>query len=84
MATPRPTVETTSDTTPRHDDVIVTVTPAPSSASPRSGPARTTPTRSCLRVEVTGINGVDYTYDLSFEPIADAVDGDVTVPRSAT
>jgi Fe/S biogenesis protein NfuA len=25
----------------------------------------------CLRVEIIGVNGVDYTYDLGFEPIAD-------------
>ena len=29
------------------------------------------PASLCLRVEITGVNGVDYTYDLSFEPIAE-------------
>ena len=29
------------------------------------------PTSLALRVAVTGVNGVDYTYDLAFEPIAD-------------
>jgi Fe/S biogenesis protein NfuA len=29
------------------------------------------PASLCLHVEVTGVNGVDYTYDLSFEPIAE-------------
>lgn len=29
-----------------------------------------------LRVEVTGVSGVDYTYDLSLEPVAEAVDDD--------
>lgn len=29
-----------------------------------------------LRVEVTGVSGVDYTYDLSLEPIAEAADDD--------
>lgn len=29
-----------------------------------------------LRVEVTGANGVDYTYDLSLEPVAEAADDD--------
>lgn len=29
------------------------------------------PESLCLRVEITGVNGVDYTYDLAFEPIAD-------------
>jgi Fe/S biogenesis protein NfuA len=29
-----------------------------------------------LRVEVTGANGVDYTYDLSLEPLAEAADDD--------
>jgi Fe/S biogenesis protein NfuA len=30
-----------------------------------------------LRVEVTGASGVDYTYDLSLEPIAEAADDDL-------
>ncbi|MEQ8717285.1 MAG: NifU family protein [Acidimicrobiales bacterium] len=30
-----------------------------------------------LRVEVTGMNGVDFTYDLAFEPVAGADDDDV-------
>lgn len=30
-----------------------------------------------LRVEVTGIAGIDYTYDLSLEPIAEAADDDL-------
>lgn len=30
-----------------------------------------------LRVEVTGVEGVDYAYDLAFEPIADAAETDV-------
>jgi Fe/S biogenesis protein NfuA len=29
------------------------------------------PESLALRVEITGVNGVDYTYDLSFEPIAE-------------
>src|SRR3954468_9597901 len=29
------------------------------------------PESLCLWIEVTGANGVDYTYDLSFEPLAD-------------
>jgi Fe/S biogenesis protein NfuA len=31
-----------------------------------------------LRVEVTGSRGGDYTYDLAFEPLADAAEGDAT------
>jgi len=30
-----------------------------------------------LRVEVTGVSGVDYSYDLAFEPIAEAIETDV-------
>ena len=30
-----------------------------------------------LRVEVTGVEGVDYAYDLAFEPISEATDTDV-------
>lgn len=31
-----------------------------------------------LRVEVTGVEGVDYTYDLAFEPVSEAAETDVT------
>jgi Fe/S biogenesis protein NfuA len=31
-----------------------------------------------LRIAVTGVNGVEYAYDLSFEDATDTVDGDVT------
>ncbi len=34
------------------------------------------PDTFALRVEVTGANGVDYTYDLSLEPIVEAADDD--------
>ena len=34
-----------------------------------------------LRVEVTGIRGVDYTYDLAFEPVAEAEDDDAVYPQ---
>src|SRR5688572_6146081 len=30
-----------------------------------------------LRIEVTGARGVEYTYDLSFDPVAEAADDDV-------
>jgi Fe/S biogenesis protein NfuA len=30
-----------------------------------------------LRVEVTGVQGVDYAYDLAFEPVADADESDI-------
>ncbi len=30
-----------------------------------------------LRVEVTGVEGVDYAYDLAFEPISEAIDTDI-------
>jgi len=39
------------------------------------------PTGLALRVEVTGANGVDYTYDLSLEPIAEAADDDHVYDR---
>ncbi len=34
-----------------------------------------------LRVEVTGANGVDYTYDLSLEPVSEAADDDHVYDR---
>lgn len=35
-----------------------------------------------LRIEVTGVRGVDYTYDLSFQLIADADEGDLRIEHS--
>jgi len=35
-----------------------------------------------LRIEVTGVRGVDYTYDLSFQLISDADDGDTCIEHS--
>src|SRR5262245_47051608 len=32
-----------------------------------------------LRIEVTGVRGADFTYDLSFDPLAEAGDDDVVV-----
>jgi Fe/S biogenesis protein NfuA len=37
--------------------------------------AEENPEGLCLRVAITGVNGVDYTYDLAFEPI-DELEGD--------
>jgi Fe/S biogenesis protein NfuA len=34
-----------------------------------------------LRIEVTGVQGVEYTYDLSFDPVADADPGDSVVDQ---
>lgn len=34
-----------------------------------------------LRVEVTGVRGVDYTYDLAFETVAEAEDDDAVYPQ---
>ncbi|MBI2709625.1 MAG: NifU family protein [Actinobacteria bacterium] len=34
-----------------------------------------------LRVEVTGVNGVDYAYDLAFEVVADVDEGDAVYPQ---
>jgi Fe/S biogenesis protein NfuA len=32
-----------------------------------------------IRIEVTGVRGVDYTYDLGFEPVAEAAEDDLVV-----
>lgn len=34
------------------------------------------PTSLALRVEITGVNGSEWAYDLAFEPISEAVEGD--------
>jgi Fe/S biogenesis protein NfuA len=40
------------------------------------------PTALGLRIEVTGVHGVEYAYDLSFEPVADADEDDATYETS--
>jgi Fe/S biogenesis protein NfuA len=70
--------DTDMDTDIKLDETVVTVTPdaleriAEVRAGEDDGDAL------ILRIAVTGINGVEYAYDLSFEDRADTVEGDAT------
>jgi Fe/S biogenesis protein NfuA len=43
--------------------------------------SETDPDTLGLRVEVTGVNGVEYAYDLAFDPLEDVEDGDSVVEQ---
>lgn len=68
---------TESETTETTDDgVILTVTEAAIAKILELREAEDDPSGLALRVSVTGIAGPEYTYDLTFEPVADAADTD--------
>ncbi len=52
-------------------DAVFAITPAALAKVLEIRGGEDDPEALCLWVEVTGVNGVDYTYDLSFETIAD-------------
>lgn len=58
------------------DGPVLTVTEAALARVLEIRDAEDDPGSLCLRVEVTGVNGADYAYDLGFEPIADGAEDD--------
>jgi Fe/S biogenesis protein NfuA len=58
------------------DEVILTVTEVAIAKILELREAEDDPAGLALRVAVTGIRGPEYTYDLTFEPVADAEDTD--------
>lgn len=65
-----------ADATTTTDTVVFTVTPEAIARILELRDAEDDPASLALRVEVTGTNGVEYAYDLTFDPIADADDAD--------
>ncbi|MSO86302.1 MAG: hypothetical protein EXQ71_02130 [Acidimicrobiia bacterium] len=65
------------DATPPTDLVVFTVTPEAVERILELRAAEDDPGGLALRVEITGTSGVEYAYDLTFDPIADADDADV-------
>ncbi len=63
------------------DEVVLTVTPAAVEKVREIRSAEPDPESMALRIEVTGHQGVDYLYDLSLEPLAEAADDDVITTR---
>lgn len=65
-----------ADATTATDVVVFTVTPEAIERILELREAEEEPSGLALRVEITGTNGVEYAYDLSFDPIAEADDAD--------
>ncbi len=64
------------DATAPTDLVVFTVTPEAIARILELRDAEEDPAGLALRVEVTGTSGVEYAYDLTFDPIAEAGDAD--------
>ena len=68
-----------TSTTEVDADTIVTVTEAARTKVLEIRAAEEDPETLGLRIEVVGASGVEYAYDLAFEPVADASEGDSVV-----
>ena len=62
---------------PRLEDEILTISEVALEKVLDIRAAEDDPAALCLRVEVTGVNGVDYLYDLAFEDLAENLPDDV-------
>lgn len=65
-----------ADATVRTDVAVLTVTPEAVARILELREAEDDPQGLALRVEVTGTNGVEYAYDLTFDPLAEADEAD--------
>jgi len=65
-----------ADATTTPDTAVFTVTPEAIARILELREAEDDPSGLALRVEVTGTSGVEYAYDLSFDPMAEADDAD--------
>ena len=65
-----------ADATAATSLVVFTVTPEAIARILELREAEDDPSGLALRVEITGTNGVEYAYDLTFDPIAEADDAD--------
>lgn len=65
-----------ADATAATDLVVFTVTPDAIARILELREAEDDPAGLALRVEITGTNGVEYAYDLTFDPIAEADEAD--------
>lgn len=65
-----------ADATAATDLVVFTVTPEAIARILELREAEDEPAGLALRVEITGTNGVEYAYDLTFDPIAEADEAD--------
>ena len=65
-----------ADATTSTDLVVFTVTPEAVARILELRAAEDDPSGLALRVEITGTSGVEYAYDLTFDPLAEAAEGD--------
>ena len=72
-----------ADAPVRTDAAVFTVTPEAIARILELREAEDDPTSLALRVEVTGTAGVEYAYDLSFDPVAEADDADAVYQQDA-
>jgi len=70
-------------TAPATDLVVFTVTPEAIARILELREAEGDPSSLALRVEITGTSGVEYAYDLTFDPIAEAEEADVIYQQEA-
>lgn len=70
-----------ADATTSTDLVVLTVTPEAIERILELRQQEDDPPGLALRVEVTGTAGVEYAYDLTFDPIAEADDADAQFPQ---
>src|SRR5687768_18404805 len=73
-----PETTTTADDTPdAGDEVILAVTETAIAKILELRESEDDPAGLALRISVTGIRGPEYTYDLTFEPVAEATEDDI-------
>jgi Fe/S biogenesis protein NfuA len=70
-------------TTAATDLIVFTVTPEAIARILELRQAEDDPSSLGLRVEITGTSGVEYAYDLTFDPIAEADDADAVYQQEA-
>ncbi len=69
------TATTTAEAAPGDADVVLSVSPEAIAKVLELREGEDAPETLGLRVEVTGVNGPEYAYDLSFDSVAEAADG---------
>ncbi len=72
-----------ADATAPTGTIVFTVTPEAIARILELREAEDEPAGLALRVEVTGTNGVEYAYDLAFDPLADADEADAVYEQGA-
>ncbi|MFP5320592.1 MAG: NifU family protein [Acidimicrobiia bacterium] len=68
---------TESEATQTHDEVVLTVTESAIAKILELRESEDDPSGLALRIAVTGVRGPEYTYDLTFEPLAEATETDI-------